>query len=207
MCSGDDTHNKKQPHTNYIFTTKGMIPIAKNIIVVDEQGNEYEATYPKRAKGLVKNGRARFVNENTICLACPPDNVEDNTMSDNTNNNIPVKSEDKISMNYILEQIEKISLQTEHLNNAIAEISKMGPGGPGNMAEPAKAEAISDIVKCRETTNQKLLALYEKMYDDLNPAKALKLQALYTIEHIADSGKLTEEELEVIGGIINDVIR
>ena len=30
-----------------------MIPIEKNIVVVDEQGNEYEATYPKRAKGLV----------------------------------------------------------------------------------------------------------------------------------------------------------
>lgn len=26
----------------------------KNIIVVDEEGNEYEATYPKKAKGLVK---------------------------------------------------------------------------------------------------------------------------------------------------------
>ena len=45
-----------------------MTPIEKNIRVVDEQGNEYEATYPKRAKGFVKNGRARFVDENTIAL-------------------------------------------------------------------------------------------------------------------------------------------
>ena len=61
-----------------------MIPIEKNIIVVDEQGNEYEATYPKRAKGLVKNGRARFIDENTICLACPPNiELEDKTMSEN----------------------------------------------------------------------------------------------------------------------------
>ena len=36
--------------------TKGKIPIQKNITVIDEQGNIYEATYPKRAKGLVKNG-------------------------------------------------------------------------------------------------------------------------------------------------------
>ena len=57
----------------------------KNIFVVDEQGNQYEATYPKRAKGLVKNGRARFVDEHTICLACPPndDNLEDRKMSEN----------------------------------------------------------------------------------------------------------------------------
>ena len=61
-----------------------MTPIEKNIIVVDEQGNEYKATYPKRAKGLVKNGRARFIAENKICLACPPDKImEDNQMSDN----------------------------------------------------------------------------------------------------------------------------
>ncbi len=72
-----------------------MIPIEKNIVVVDEQGNEYEATYPKRAKGLVKNGRARFIDENTICLACPPNiELEDKTMSENKkvdsiNNNTP----------------------------------------------------------------------------------------------------------------------
>lgn len=50
-----------------------MTPMTKNIEVVDEQGNVYGATYPKRAKGLVKNGRARFVGENRICLACPPE--------------------------------------------------------------------------------------------------------------------------------------
>ncbi len=55
----------------------------KNVIVVDEQGNEYEATYPKRAKGLVKNGRARFVAENKICLACPPKkNMEEEKMEE-----------------------------------------------------------------------------------------------------------------------------
>jgi hypothetical protein len=42
--------------------------MVENVIVVDEQGNEYRATYPKRAKGLVKNGRARFIDENKICL-------------------------------------------------------------------------------------------------------------------------------------------
>ena len=62
-----------------------MTPIEKNVIVVDEQGNEYGATYPKRAKGLVKKGRARFVEENKICLACPPGLfLEDNKMTDNS---------------------------------------------------------------------------------------------------------------------------
>ena len=62
-----------------------MTPIEKNIIVVDEQGNTLEATYPKRAKGLVKKGRARFISENVICLACPPENLEDNAMSNTAN--------------------------------------------------------------------------------------------------------------------------
>jgi hypothetical protein len=55
-----------------IFVNMGKIPMEKNIIVVDEQGNDYDPTYPKRAKGLVKNGRARFISEKKICLACPP---------------------------------------------------------------------------------------------------------------------------------------
>lgn len=59
------------------------------MIVVDEQGNEYEATYPKRAKGLVKNGRARFVGENKICLARPPEQIlEDNKMTDKKDHEI-----------------------------------------------------------------------------------------------------------------------
>ncbi len=59
-----------------------MDPIEKKISVMDEAGREYEATYPKRARGLVKKGRARFVDENTICLACPPAIQEDIDMTD-----------------------------------------------------------------------------------------------------------------------------
>lgn len=61
--------------------------MGKNIAVIDEQGNRYEATWPKRARGLVKSGRARFVDEKTICLARPPDKSEDETMSKNMGSN------------------------------------------------------------------------------------------------------------------------
>ena len=63
---------------------KGETPIRKNVRVIDEQGNEYEATYPKRAKGLVKHGRARFLSDDVICLACPPNStdLEDSQMTD-----------------------------------------------------------------------------------------------------------------------------
>ncbi len=147
---------------------KGMIPITKNIVVVDEQGNYYEATYPKRAKGLVKNGRARFIDENTICLACPPCDMEDNNMSNNTENMAnETKPTEKLTMDYVLEQIEKIATETEYLHNAISELSKTNSVGPGDVGTQEKAHALGEIVTSREHTNQRLLSLYEKMYDDL----------------------------------------
>ena len=159
-----------------------MTPIEKNIIVVDEQGNEYEATYPKRAKGLVKNGRARFVDYNKICLACPPkEYLEDNEMSEN------IKSESIYSIDYIISQIAKIQEQTEYLNKALEQLSQMSDGdsgssgAPGNILGEAKAQAIGDVVRCRETTNQQMLSLYEKMYDDLRPIDCKKLDILERI--------------------------
>ena len=147
-----------------------MIPIEKNIIVVDEQGNYYEATYPKRAKGLVKNGRARFIDENTICLACPPCDMEDNNMSNNIENvAIETKPTEKLTMDYVLDQIKKITTETEYLHHAISELSQINSGGPGDIGAQEKAHSFGVIVSRREETNQKLLSLYEKMYDDLKP--------------------------------------
>lgn len=139
-----------------------MTPIEKNIIVVDEQGNEYEATWPRRAKGLVKNGRARFLSENKICLACPPDlDLEDKGMTENTD------------IGYIFRQLEEIQKQTGYLSEALAALKQMPesdsgePGSPGNIAEQEIARSIGDIVRCRETTNQKLIEFYGMVYRDL----------------------------------------
>ena len=187
-----------------------MIPIEKNIIVVDEQGNEYEATYPKRAKGLVKNGRARFIDENTICLACPPNiELEDKIMSENkkvdsiNNNNIPNNSatpkevsesmakllnstteqqcSEKLTMDYLLGKLEEISLGQAFLTDAISELGKMKSGGPGDVGTQEQAKAIGEIIKAREATNQKLIALYEKMYDDLKPDKKINNERVAVI--------------------------
>ena len=37
-------------------------------------------------------------------------------------------------------------------------------GSPGNVMGRAKAQALGDIVRCRETTNQQLLDLYKRIY-------------------------------------------
>ena len=187
-----------------------MIPIEKNIVVVDEHGNEYEATYPKRAKGLVKNGRARFIDENTICLACPPNiELEDKIMSENkkvdsiNNNNIPNNSatpkevsesmakllnstaeqqcSEKLTMDYLLGKLEEISLGQAFLTDAISELGKMKSGGPGDVGTQEQAKAIGEIIKAREATNQKLIALSEKMYDDLKPDKKINNERVAVI--------------------------
>ena len=68
--------------------------MTKNIIVVDSQGKKYGTTYLKRAKGLIKQGRARFAAPNMLCLACPPNqNLEDYIMSEQTIDNITVETE------------------------------------------------------------------------------------------------------------------
>ncbi len=84
----------------------------------------------------------------------------------------PKTQPEKFTLDYCLEQIEQIRLQTKYLNNVIAELSKITTAGPGDICGSERAQALGDVVKCRETTNQKLIAFYEKMYDDLKPAKA-----------------------------------
>lgn len=54
----------------------------KNILVIDTSERHIGITFPKRARGLVKNGRAEFVDDCTIRLLnpCPTHIMEDNDM-------------------------------------------------------------------------------------------------------------------------------
>lgn len=145
-----------------------MAPIEKNVRVFDEQGNEYEATYPKRAKGLVKNGRARFVGENTICLACPPDKIMEEKTMENTNKNIANGVVNgKPTMAYILEQLEMLKENDDFLDKALEKLGNVKSGGPGDAGAQAQAKALKDAILAHETTRQQLIALYGKMYDDI----------------------------------------
>ena len=146
-----------------------MTPIEKNIFVVDEFGKEYEATYPKRAKGLVKNGRARFISESTICLACPPNqNLEEPIMTNNIKQDGGQPEEQKIkTLERILSELALIREESSYILGALDKINAIQTGTPGDIAGQAKAQGIVQLVQCHETTNQQLIRLYEKMYDDL----------------------------------------
>ncbi len=147
----------------------------QTIAVVDENGSVYHPTYAKRARGLVKSGRARWLNENCICLACPPDreeHLEENVMTENVMTECP-EIKDSVSLQQLMEQLVSLQKGTEQINYALEVLFHMedgdsgDPGAPGNLLGQQKAAANAEVVKCRATTNKMLLGLYEKMYDDL----------------------------------------
>lgn len=154
--------------------------MAKNVIVVDENGNKYGATYPKRAKGLVKNGRARFIDDETICLACPPQSfeTEDIEMSENTEKMIidtstgeavdaALESKAEPTLSYVLGQIERIANDTAYIRDALAQLQELRAAGPGDICGQSKADAIAHVVDAREETNRRLLTFYEMLYKDI----------------------------------------
>ena len=207
-----------------------MIPIEKNIVVVDEQGNEYEATYPKRAKGLVKNGRARFIDENTICLACPPNiELEDKIMSENTVNvNVEVPTEidtsvSKHNIPYVLEQIEKLHTELQDLKNTVSTIHCITDANRQSITNNpdeeehevkcdvvaevalAKVKAIVEVFHHREESLQKLLAFYEKVYDDLQPKshrESERVTLLKTVIETLGDGMTPIESKEALRDIL-----
>ena len=188
-----------------------MTPIEKNIIVVDEQGNEYEATYPKRAKGLVKNGRARFVDENKICLACPPDKIlEEEKMSNNTNNK-PEQKANEITEQQIFEQITL--LQTQLTQNAQTSLHRLSDAldfiGEDNENELPYEQIteICNVFKTRELTLLKLLEMYEKMYADIQIAKKIELIKNIRLSTLQDMKEFYSEEelLERADSVLSDV--
>ena len=196
------------------LNTKGETPIEKNIIVVDEQGKIYEATYPKRAKGLVKNGRACFVAENKICLACPPnENLEDNKMSENTNINIE-QNTNQITAREILEQIKNLQEQLVSLKetqNSLFAADTIDEYEDGQLVRSvncelveSQLEAIKTVFHEREKTLNSLLDFYKNIYNDvyekekkqreekIELIKSLQLSVIDRFSQHLDKDELTE---------------
>ena len=165
------------------------------MIVVDSQGNEYEATYPKRAKGLVKSGRARFVGENKICLACPPnDNLEDNKMSENINITAEQKTAE-LTKSEVWAQIIKLQDQLASLKDtfsALIDISDTNEFEDGDAIESVitevvlnKTKVINAVFSEREATLNSLLDFYKIVYNDLyQQEKNARKEKIDTIKNL-----------------------
>lgn len=128
--------------------------MAKNVLVVDEAGNRCEPTYPRRAEGLVKQGRAYWVGPELLCIRRPPCETEEKAMSG-------------VSIQEILTRIDRVLEDTSHLQTALSTIEKL-PDRPDGEAEStrARAEAIAAVVREREETNREILRVLERVGAD-----------------------------------------
>lgn len=72
----------------------------------------------------------------------------------------------------ILSRINNIVNQTSYISAACETLSAMDNGD----SSEATAEALAEVVRCRETTNQQILRIYEKIYDDLLRSSDLAAQ-------------------------------
>ncbi len=153
-------------------TARGMIPIEKNIIVVDENGTVFESTWPKRANGLVKKGRARWLDEKTICLARPPEQTEDNKMENMKQAEAvtePVADrKDKLgglTIEGLLDRMDAIRKEMVYMSQICATMENITNQGEKEDVGHV-AEATSNAFVARETTCQQQLRFLEKIYDD-----------------------------------------
>ena len=89
-------------------------------------------------------------------------------------------SDNKVELSWLLQQIAAIQSDTDYLYQTIQQLAEMGvgesgeAGSPGDVMGQAKAEALGDIVRCRETTNQQLLDIYKRIYVEQFPRPAEK---------------------------------
>ncbi len=145
-----------------------MIPIEKNIAVVDENGTAYEPTWLKRANGLVKKGRARWLDEQTICLACPPEQTEDNEMDNEqtaTGSEQNISRTEGLTLEGLLIRMDAIRKDMLNMNELLATMEQIanqaGEDDGGHIAA-----ATSDAFVARETTCQQQLRFLERIYSD-----------------------------------------
>lgn len=175
--------------------------MTKNIAVIDEQGNQYEATYLKRAKGLVKSGRARFVDEKTICLARPPDKSEDKTMSENMGSK-NYSSEDLNARNLNAEKTNLESLSAEGLSS-VEELKKRASAyldAAKSSTEDLKKSVVTYLATAQEKLGEgqkKSGEGQEKKHQEKTLGREIVERVLDQLDHFApDDDYLTQLAME-----------
>lgn len=211
--------------------TNNTSPASLKIEVVDSSGKIIGRTYEKRAKGLVKKGRARFTDENRITLLPSEDaheyiETEGYKMDERINTeNIENISEEngQYTIESVMQCMKKILDDSDYIKDVLKNIVEIPSGdagdcgSPGDIAGKAKAEAISTIVREREDTNQKLIDFYNKVYNDLKAQQfsasdvEKKIQLLNTLSaipgiHSRDfEDNLTDRVKDLVSSIIGSL--
>jgi len=122
----------------------------------------------KRAKGLVKHGRAVFVHATKIRLIDSPHlDMEGTSVTDqNLESTIVENTEPRMTEIYFLKKIDEISKDNVLVHDALNKLGLMQSTGSNDVAGLGIAEAIGNIVTSHEQTNQKILDFYMKLFED-----------------------------------------
>ncbi len=88
-----------------------------------------------------------------------------------------------IDQKYIVDKIDQIMNDKDYLIKALSDIANVPESqGPGDVGSAAKADALAEVVKSREVTNQKMIHLLEKMYGSLDESNTLQLKVVNFLE-------------------------
>ncbi len=110
-------------------------------------------------------------------------------------------SQPKLTIEYLLNCIESLRVDTAFFENTIKEISSVRSQGPGDVGAAARANALADAIKAHETTNQRLISLYETMYNDLIGKKTAKDAAADIIKQAIAQ----EADLEQVSSLLDGI--
>lgn len=189
-AGGDGTHSQKTAPRTILYHRKGRTPITKNVKMIrvfDESGNEVNPTYPKRARGLVKQGRARWADDadDVIVLtsdirnteAAYPSEVhkvhilEDTEMFEyNVNEEITeiakvletieTAEETVLPLN---EELNRLYSILENIDKMLYNVSSMGPSFPDDMN--GEAEGIIAMANAMSDESDRLRHLDDRYAD------------------------------------------
>ncbi len=110
---------------------------------------------------------------------------------------------DKLTVREVFEAIKEIQADKLYIDEVLLQVSTVKSEGPGDIGAQARAQALGQVVQCRETTNQQLLELYRKMYEDMQQREAQKVDLISrafdrNMAFINDSDTQTEDKFAAL---------
>ncbi len=131
--------------------------MTKNVIVLDAEGNQIGLTYPKRANGLVKSGRAERIGIAAIRLCAPPSVQYERTEAKMINSDIMAKYDE------IIKKVEALTNGAD-FTAALSTLEKAD--------SPAKINAVSKMTEAHEETAKQAIMLYQQLLSAFEPTSS-----------------------------------
>ena len=99
---------------------------------------------------------------------------------------------EEITIGDILGRIDTILIERDYIQQVIDSINHIpvNESPNGGFDGQARGQALEGIVKCRETTNQRVLSMLEKMYDDLTASQVSQINKVSREERKALAQKM-----------------